>query len=160
MSDRRPSRRAYLAGAALLAVPGLGACVDPAGGPTPPTADETPPATPTAGPPTTAEPPVADFSFNYDSDGTLDVTFSGGDTVLASELYVRGEGFADVEGVDMIEPGPWAGDASVELGGEPAVVAGDSVILGVRPGYTVRLVWQAADGERSRELAVDRGPEA
>lgn len=105
--------------------------------------------------------PTVSFSFDYDSAReTVFVTHSGGDTVRRSALSIRGEGFAQTPDAEMAGPGPWRGSASGEIDGEPAVVAGDEVAVGVRSDYEVSVVWESEDGSRSATLAQDRGPDA
>jgi hypothetical protein len=100
------------------------------------------------------------FSYEYDSDAnTLRITHDGGDTVKRSELYLRGRGFSAVSGVDQTGNGVWQGSASGTNGGEPAVVAGDSVTVGVDADYDMRVIFQSQDGDTSATLAADTGPE-
>lgn len=107
------------------------------------------------------ERPYAAFEFDYDEreDGTgvLEATHDGGDRLDPEELFVRGEGFADVSGVDQTSAGPWHGTAS---GDDGAVVSGDSVTVGVTAAYDVSIAWESADSDASATLASDRGPEA
>lgn len=103
-----------------------------------------------------ATPQVA-FEFEYAADpGRLTITHHGGDNVRASALSIRGENHA---------VGTWSelgGDASGDISGEPAVVAGDSVTIDADPDYVARVIWEGQDdrGQVSATLAVDRGPEA
>lgn len=83
-------------------------------------------------------------------DGTTLVTFThaGGDPLHADRLHVRGEGFADVDGADHVEPGVWRGTVSGERPrrGGPAVVAGDSVTVAITDDCDVLLVYEE-DGD-------------
>lgn len=109
----------------------------------------------------TADVPQVNFAFEFDADaGTLTVTHQSGDFVAQSALYVRGSGFADREGVDMTGPGQWQGSTSGEQNGEPAIVAGDRVTIGVTSGYEIRLVWESESGDTSATLAQQSGPDA
>lgn len=105
--------------------------------------------------------PTAAFDLAYEPDaGTVTVTHAGGDSIRAGELSIRGTGFAEAPQADLTGPGRWVGSASGSLEGQPAVVAGDSVAVGVEPDYVVRVVWEDADGGTAATLAVDRGPDA
>jgi hypothetical protein len=105
--------------------------------------------------------PAVAFSFEYDeSAGTVEITHDGGDTVRASELRIRGAGFADAAGADMTGGGRWRGSASGEIGDEPAVVAGDRVVVGVDGDYELAVVWEREDDGVSATLARDEGPKA
>lgn len=105
--------------------------------------------------------PQIQFGFEYepggDGRGTLRITHEGGDTVEAARVLVRGSGFADVDGVDQTEPGPWQGSAS---GDDGSIVAGDFVDVGVTSDYEIRVRWSADGGDTAATLAEDRGPDA
>ena len=122
-----------------------------------------PPAFP--GPEITESPPsrlpqVA-FGFEYESTGDgrgrLTVTHEAGDSVSADQLFLRGQGFADVAGVDQTSQGPWQGEASGDGG---RVVAGDSAVAGVTSDYQVSVQWESADGGVDGVFASDQGPDA
>lgn len=112
----------------------------------------------------TTRAPQAVFSFDYEETkgdrGTLTITHEGGDNIKRSELYVRGEGFAAVPTVDMTSGGQWAGTTNGTDGGEPTVVAGDRVTLGVASDYDISVIWQSESGDTSATLAVNEGPAA
>jgi len=85
---------------------------------------------------TTDVQPDVDLAFEEretDDGRLLVIQHAGGEPAPVSELGIRGEGFADVEGADQTAPGPWAGEASGQAPrrGGPAVVEGDTVTLGV-----------------------------
>lgn len=105
--------------------------------------------------------PQISFEFEYESSGDgqgiLTITHDGGDAAAAERIFVRGSGFADVEGVDQTAAGPWQGSAS---GDDGELFAGDFVDVGVTSDYEISVVWEAGDGERSVTLAEDRGPDA
>jgi len=97
--------------------------------------------------------PQASFSFDYDSTGpSLDITHDGGDTIQGNELYVRGGG-NDLE---------WQSG----LGGSTEVRAGNSVTLGsggsgsVSASDTIRVVYEAEEGDNSATIARWTGPDA
>ncbi|WP_436932601.1 hypothetical protein [Halosimplex halobium] len=108
----------------------------------------------------TRTPQVA-FTFEYepagDGVGRLTITHEGGDSVPEAELFVRGAGFADVEGVDQTAAGGWQGTAS---GDDATVVAGDSVTVGVAGDYEISVVWEPEDRDTSATLADGEGPDA
>jgi hypothetical protein len=100
--------------------------------------------------------PEAAFEFDYDRAAEqLRTHHRAGDNIAADRLSVQGQG--------LDATGTWAalgGEASGELGDQPAVRAGDTLALGARPDYEVRLVWTAVDGSTSQTLAAESGPEA
>ena len=101
--------------------------------------------------------PTATFDFNYDSDGDyLNITHTGGDNIVATNLYVRGE--------NIDTTGEWkdnGGGATAEIDGNSAVTSGNTIdITGVEADYVARVVWQSSTGSSSSELATDRGPDA
>lgn len=78
-------------------------------------------------------------------DGELTVRHGGGDNVVASELFVRGEGLA--------ETGSWlalGGETSATSDGNPAVAAGDSATVGAADEIEITIVWD--DGTDSKVL--------
>ncbi|MFB6164306.1 MAG: hypothetical protein ABEJ31_04030 [Haloarculaceae archaeon] len=108
-----------------------------------------------------SEAPQAMFSFAYDGGAdTLTVMHEGGDSIKAAALSLHGTGFESVRGVDMTASGQWAGSTSGTIGGEPAVVAGDSVTLGVAADYRMYVVYDAPDGSTSTTLGMATGPDA
>ena len=99
--------------------------------------------------------PEAAFEFDYNRAAEqLTVQHRAGDNIAADRLLVEGQG--------LDATGTWAvlgGEASGELGDQPAVQAGDTLTLGARPSYEVSLVWAAADSSTSQTLAAESGPE-
>ncbi|WP_135365365.1 M14 family metallopeptidase [Halosimplex halophilum] len=111
--------------------------------------------------PGTGGPPTVSFGFSYehagDGVGTLTVTHEAGDAVPREAVQIRGEGFAEVDGVDQRGPGVWQGSVGGEGG---SVVAGDSVTVGVASDYEIAVVWRPPDSEESTTLATHEGPDA
>jgi hypothetical protein len=103
-------------------------------------------------------PPTAAFNFDYetvdDSTGKLTIAHDAGDAIPAEELYIRGEGFADISDVDQTESGPWQG----ETDDEGRVTAGHRTVVGARTDYEISVVWST--GDNSTTLAEDSGPDA
>ena len=114
--------------------------------------------------------PQASFSWEYDAapgnntEGVIKITHDGGDTVTASEIYVRGDGLTD-----ETEGSLSAGD--FELGksgandwntatGATEITAGNSVDVAVRSDYELRVVYETAEGDTSATLSQDSGPDA
>lgn len=128
------------------------------------TARETATATPDAGSTATQTPPqapTAAFTFDYDPSAELvTVSHAGGAGVRADRLRLEGDSLTAAPDADMDGPGPWAGSTGGTVDGEPAVLAGDSVTVGVEPDYVLRVVWTTADGSTTQELANHMGPEA
>lgn len=106
--------------------------------------------------------PTVRFQFDYDPDaGTVTITHVAGDSVAVSNIYVRGEGFADASDTDMTAAGQWAGLASGEVDGEPAIVSGDSVTVAVTgDDYELLVVWEDSQSDAVSELARRAGPTA
>jgi FlaG/FlaF family flagellin (archaellin) len=109
--------------------------------------------------------PQASFSFDYDlnENGTdeLEIAHNGGDTLDANEVNITVAGANDVD--DDNTPVNWADEASVS-----EVSAGSSLTLGsnIESGdldlseATVRVVWQATEGDSSAQLGTWSGPDA
>ncbi|QCD65798.1 MULTISPECIES: type IV pilin N-terminal domain-containing protein [Halomicrobium] len=103
-----------------------------------------------------AAPQVA-LDFDYDADaGTVTVTHNGGDSVPATRLELRGDGFAERDSADQSESGLWNGETS---GDDETVVAGDSVVVGVTPTYRLFVLYSPESG-RGVTLGSSSGPEA
>ena len=117
-------------------------------------------------------PPQVSFSWEYESYGdgvgVLTVSHQGGDSVAASELVFRGDGFVeadaipDTTGLDVTESGgQWpAANADGTIGDEAAVVAGNQARLGVTSDAEISLVWESEDSDTSATLASYQGPDA
>jgi hypothetical protein len=110
--------------------------------------------------PETSDVPQVAFAFEYeetgDDVGLLTITHEGGDSVPAATLYLRGEGFATVDGADQTDGGQWQGDTS----DEGTVQAGHAVDVGVTGDYELTVVWESESGDRSATLSANEGPEA
>lgn len=97
--------------------------------------------------------PQVAFEINYTStggnasEGVLTIRHVGGDTVCPSRIYLDGEGFATVEGVDQVRPGVWRGETSTAAGAEnqSVVAPGDAVRVGVANDCRVRVVYRYGD---------------
>jgi len=101
--------------------------------------------------------PQVEWQATYDADaGLLTIEHRSGDTIDASNLYVRGSGFADVSGADQTSPGPWQGETSDNDG----IAAGNTVAVGVTSSYDIRLVYEFPDSDRVATLFGNRSPDA
>lgn len=126
------TRRSFLrAGAAALATGSLGAlagCSGDGGEGT-----------------TTATPPRVRFDHRYDpvdgERGRVRLAHDGGEPLTAEALFVVGEGFASVDGVDQTKRGPWQGEAT-----DGEVRTGDAVVVGATSNYELTLSYQGDDG--------------
>ncbi|MHB9287618.1 type IV pilin [Halobacteriales archaeon Cl-PHB] len=99
--------------------------------------------------------PQVAFAFDYsEAEETLEIVHQGGDAVAASQLTIRGEGLATGTWTDL------GGSASGDVGGEAAVVAGDSLTLDAGTDYEVHVVWEAAESDASAVLAASSGADA
>ncbi|PSP92610.1 hypothetical protein BRC78_02790 [Halobacteriales archaeon QH_8_68_33] len=105
--------------------------------------------------------PQINLEFEYeesaDGQGILTITHQGGDAAAADRVFVRGSGFAEIEGADRTAAGPWQGSAS---GDDGELFAGDFIDVGVTSDYGIRIVWEAGEGDAAATLAEDRGPDA
>jgi halocyanin-like protein len=84
--------------------------------------------------------PNAEFSFEGVENGT-EIVHVAGDTVRADRLYIRGDGLEST--------GSWAslgGQASGDAGGNPAVRAGDSIVIETAESYSISLLWETDEG--------------
>jgi flagellin-like protein len=114
--------------------------------------------------------PSASFSFDYDRDAdngdSLTIAHNGGDTLNANEVNVTVTGATGMEGDS---PFAWNDDSTLDGGDE--VSAGSSVTLDDSTTgdddsdldlteATVRVVWQAAEGDSSAQLGTWNGPDA
>lgn len=93
--------------------------------------------------------PQASFTFDYDaSNSDLTVTHDGGDSIAGSELFIRG----------AQDTGAWTTYGTV--GSNSQVRAGNSATVSVNSDDTVRVVYEAAEGDNSATLGRWDGPEA
>jgi flagellin-like protein len=109
--------------------------------------------------------PTATFDFNYDtSNDQVEVTHTGGDNILQSNLYVRGSEIDTAgTGSDLTSNNQWDGTASATIDSNSAVTSGDSVTVALDSNpdeYVLRVTWESSEGTSSSELATDRGPDA
>jgi flagellin-like protein len=97
--------------------------------------------------------PQASFSTDYEGPSTgtgdLSITHDGGDTIKATELYIRGSSVAT--------SGDWNTYADTAVS---EVKAGNSATISVDASDTVRVVYQATEGDTSATLARWTGPDA
>ena len=103
-------------------------------------------------------PPNTAFDGNYTAvggdRGVVTIRHDGGDTVAADRLVLTGEGFADVDGAEQVEPGPWQGSASTGSDGRAVVSSGDTVTVGVEGDCRLRLVHKRPALDRGRIIAL------
>jgi flagellin-like protein len=118
--------------------------------------------------------PTASFTFDFtqdEPDSYLTITHDGGDTIKASQLYLRGSNFGseDASGYSSVSASntwetsdeTWLqSETSAEKGDESAVAAGDSLIMSAETNYELRVVWQPGSGDQSATLGQDSGPDA
>jgi flagellin-like protein len=115
--------------------------------------------------------PQASFSFDYDRDTTapiqdeLTVSHNGGDTLEASEVSITISGASpDPGNVNSSTPwGNFSGTGDEVSAGSSVVISNSSVSTNNEldlSGATVRVVWQAAEGDSSAQLGTWNGPDA
>ncbi|MUV91049.1 type IV pilin [Halapricum sp. CBA1109] len=106
--------------------------------------------------------PQASFTTDYDegatsqdsfgdtpSGGLLEVTHSGGDRILAQNLYVAGG-----------ENGRYAWSDASEFGQDSRITAGSGITYAAQSDDTVRVLWQEGNQDSSAQLDEWRGPDA
>ncbi|WP_336338267.1 type IV pilin N-terminal domain-containing protein [Haloarcula brevis] len=104
--------------------------------------------------------PQASFSTDYDSGNShLTITHDGGDSIKASNLYIRG---TDIGGSgDDINSNNQNWPSGQASGSNSQVVAGDQIDVGVSSGsFEINVVYQSATGDNSATLATATGPSA
>ena len=117
--------------------------------------------------------PQASFDADYDaSESNLTITHDSGDAIVATELYLRGNGFNNSNNnwnwsAFKTNDEPWgSGDdgwnatVSGQSEGEDAVVAGDRLKVAAADDYELRAVWESTEGDSSNTLLEDEGPQA
>lgn len=97
--------------------------------------------------------PRATFDFDYDkSEQNLTITHVSGDTIEASNLYIRGGRGGTSSDVD---------DTWASIGRAGDIHSGDSVTVDVdNAEWELTVVWESDDGSNSKELASSVGPNA
>ena len=121
--------------------------------------------------------PQASLSVEYESatgsnwggtswNGNITVNHDSGDSVIAENLYLRGEGFV-TPGEDWSDYEANSGttenitvSTSGSVDGQDAVVAGDRLQIGANSDYELSVVWEAAEGDSSNTFREDTGPDA
>jgi len=120
--------------------------------------------------------PQASLSVEYESatgsnwgpgwNGNITVNHDSGDSVIAENLYLRGEGFvtpggdwSDYEAFTSA-PENITVSTSGSVDGQDAVVAGDRLQIGANSDYELSVVWEAAEGDSSNTFREDTGPDA
>jgi len=110
--------------------------------------------------------PQASFAWDYDSsegdagsdDGLLTITHDGGDTIQASELYIRGSGYDDGSSFsvtpDRTDDGDWTAAGNTEIR------AGNRLTVAASSSYDLRVVYESTEGDNSATLAKNSGPQA
>jgi len=133
--------------------------------------------------------PQASFSWDFEEDdsrtdpsspivGQATISHDGGDSIKASELYVRGDGLVDPDAssgtgsnadfgqgdVDIYDgENNWesgGADASNSIGDSSAVAGGDEAILAAHSEFELSLVWEPQEGDTSATLTEKTGPDA
>ena len=108
--------------------------------------------------------PQASFSFDYDEgdchdgcdtdeDCGLSIVHDGGDTIDATELYIRGP-------VNGAENDDWVNLPDSSYSSSDTISAGSGLTVDVSSDDTVRVVWEPAEGGDSATLGKWDGPDA
>ncbi|PSQ24527.1 hypothetical protein BRD04_01395 [Halobacteriales archaeon QS_9_67_17] len=102
--------------------------------------------------------PQVAFDGNYtavDGDrGVVTIRHDGGDDVAVDRLVLTGEGFADVDDAEQVEPGPWQGSVSTGPDGTTVVSPGDTVTVGVEGDCRIRLVHERPTLDRRHTIGL------
>ncbi|MFB6166576.1 MAG: type IV pilin [Haloarculaceae archaeon] len=130
----------------------------------------------------TQKTPTASISWNYEKLGTdgsgndvgvTTISHNGGDTLIASNLYIRGNGIYTGASPGSSPYGSYGSElintknsnwkdsqTSGEKSGKSAVVSGDTQDVAVKSDYDLSLVWEPPEGGYSATLSEDKGPDA
>ncbi|MCU4719162.1 type IV pilin N-terminal domain-containing protein [Halapricum hydrolyticum] len=117
---------------------------------------------------TTNTTPQASFDFDYDqgdtsttdsfgntgTDGLLTITHESGDSIEATQLYIRGS--SDSSDVEVATDS----SNSPKYSSGDKISAGDTINVGVANGDTVRVVYEDSSGDSSSTLGSWEGPDA
>ncbi|MDT3434522.1 type IV pilin N-terminal domain-containing protein [Haloarcula sp. 1CSR25-25] len=108
--------------------------------------------------------PQASFSTDYDAtvdtNGQVKITHDGGDSIKASNLYIRGTEIGGSSSEITSSNTVWLGNGQAS-GSNSKVVAGDRVTVGVASdSFEINVVYQSANGDNSATLATASGPDA
>jgi len=152
-------RRALQAGIGTALVTVLAGCQDTSSSTDEPTTEND------DGDPVASTAPQANFATDYnhgsgdtswsnsqsasESDGSLTITHTGGDSIRASNLTIEGGVGASVVWADADGYGP-----------DSEITAGDSVDYPVATDDTVRVIWSSASTDRTAELKKWTGLDA
>ncbi|MFC6862449.1 type IV pilin N-terminal domain-containing protein [Halomicroarcula sp. GCM10025817] len=113
--------------------------------------------------------PQTSFSFDYEGgeERALTITHDGGDTISASELYIRGSNMDNDTSNGDGNTGLWTSTAvDGDVNSDSEVTAGNGARIGddaddgVPSNYQVRVVFESQEGDNSATLAQDEGPDA
>jgi hypothetical protein len=102
--------------------------------------------------------PQVAFDGNYTAvdgnRGVVTIRHDGGDRVAVDRLVLTGEGFADVDDAEQVEPGPWQGSVSTGADGATVVSSGDTVTVGVEGDCRIRLVHERPALDRIHTIGL------
>ncbi|MEF8978951.1 MAG: type IV pilin N-terminal domain-containing protein [Haloarculaceae archaeon] len=113
--------------------------------------------------------PQASLDADYTADeSNLTITHNSGDSVVASEVYLRGSGFNNSgstwqnysSGESFSGDNGWNATISGEVENKDAITAGDQLTVRAADDYELRVVWEATEGDTSDTLIQDDGPQA
>ena len=141
------------------------------------------------GEPTVA--PQVSFSFDYESAegpgidssydvGNLTITHESGETIIAPDFVVRGDGILDVSATDYsssgntpsevsggvrfdASTGEWSSTSSnnpLLSNQESEMSSSQTVELAARPTYDIDLIWEPEDADESSVITSEEGPDA
>jgi flagellin-like protein len=100
--------------------------------------------------------PTADFNFDYDSSTPqVTVTHGDGDSIVAENIYIRGQ---------ELSSGGNTWDTYGSASASDEIGAGESITVGLSSGsadqYVINVVWEDPDSDSTSTLSSDSGPEA
>jgi flagellin-like protein len=113
--------------------------------------------------------PSASFQFNYNAGASdeLEIAHNGGDTLQQSEVNVTITGATTAGSDDVNQTTNWGdfpGSSGSEISAGSSVTVSNSSVTDENgldlSGATVRVVWQAAEGDSSAQLGQWSGPDA
>jgi flagellin-like protein len=108
--------------------------------------------------------PQASFSFDWDgstnSPGALEIRHSGGDTLDAGNLFVRGN-YGDTNGnIDVPWTDKYNSNSKITAGDTLTISSSDQGSNDVASDGEVDVIWERTEGDQSATIADWDGPES
>lgn len=102
--------------------------------------------------------PNPSFEYDYDGEGQLDISVTGGDSFTAGQVEITGDGDSAVSGAST--PDTW-NEFDDNAGEDSTIGAGATAELeNLNDDFEIDIVWESADGESSSTIGGTEGPNA